>query len=243
MAFLNCNKNVCKLQGIGESVWTDDEARLFSLANLYNNTARYTQALQVSGQLLDQVAGNNIKTIYVGGCRYAVALAHLRRIAEADWAFNQAYERAMFLNEYALGAYVQMDRLAIRHGDEAIQMARLAVWLLKKAESTPDPERALKADREFANAVLARTVDLYGVKKNQAVKALSKSAGALRRYAYGEYPRYKHAYLIALTWLLRSYRRRGLIKFLPGLVVSSKILIEVIRQKKARLLLKALLKH
>jgi hypothetical protein len=172
--------------------------------------------------LLELVAGNPLKSAYVGGCRRAVALRHLGRPDEAELAFAVAYGQATAANELVVAAYIRNDWASIQPPEVAAEWTQEALTLCEQAEAeglgTPDNERCLPADRAYMEATLAR---IRRIDSPRAVMASAKRT--LKAHAYGVHPRYKLAYLLVCVWELELY---------SPLAVSRKasVIAEAIRQ-------------
>ncbi|HVI68854.1 MAG TPA: hypothetical protein VM581_00160 [Magnetospirillaceae bacterium] len=216
-------------------MWTEKERELFTQANRAIVSGQYAEGLHRANKLLGLVSGSDLKWAYVSGCQQAVALRHLGRREKASEVFGMAHQRAEAAGEFVIAAYINVDWSSEEPDPhKAINMVYQAIHVCENATGTPDPERCLVADIAYFQVILAVHAARAGM-RGIAPHIVIDARRALKRHAYGDHPRYKGAYLVALmherrltgsvsTWraLMRWARAHGLVA------------LEVARQRKVR---------
>jgi|GEM_PF-5030454 len=212
-------------------MWIPHQRELFYLAHDMKNRGDYQRSLSIAYELLRDLKLTSLARAYVRGCIVAVDLRHLGRQTEAEQVFAESFESALGHHK-AVAAYIRNDWSSMRQGNEALKMIREALVLLEEAETTPDPDRHLTADRACLRATLARAAVRSGIASE--LKVLRDARRLLQRFVR-VLPRYRAFHFNALAWeceagvRLRSF---SLVKSVPYLLWLT------VRQGKAQLLMK-----
>lgn len=216
-------------------MWTYEERQLFDQASQHIVNAQYAEGLEVASVLLDLVMHDPAKWAYAAGCLQAIALRHLGRREQARTIFAQAYRRALVGDAPVIAAYIKVDWSSEEPDPyAALEMVKEAMEACKAADSTPDPKRHLAADLAFFGAVFARHAARAGM-EGIAPFLFLDAQSALKKYAYGDYPRYRGAYLVALMYeqqlvgLKPTWRT-----FESWLRIHCLIALEIVRQGRLR---------
>lgn len=220
-------------------MWTLIEHKRFQRATFLISTANYQPGLKSAQELLLLIGDKGPHRAYVLGCKVAVALRHVGRTEEALQAFKEAARLARDAGEDAILSYILCDFSSMFPTNKAKAMVDEADKLCRKAQTTPDPERAIDADRAYIKATLARYLAAEG-HYERALAMLERALRTLKQHAYGNHPAYKHAYLVVLMWEREIIKKRSLRYSRRRFNIDRRVAAEVVRQHKVIAMLKVL---